>query len=295
MANTEQSLVVGIFNDVASANEAIAALQRAGFRSDQIQRSADAQEEHGLFSGVKGLFSSGRASDKDVFQDLIDMGIAPEEARLYQQEYAAHHTLVSVTSNDRLSAASTILLNHGAYGPRGRMAADASAADAARANREPGRASTDIPAAATGAATSADTADEQHMRLHAEQLQAYKRPVQTGEVTLHKEIITEQQTIDVPVTREEVVIERRSMAGDAASAEAIGEDETIRIPISEEQVNVSKQTVATGDVTVSKRKVEETQQFSDSVRHEEARVEQEGDVPIWENRGDQQPPAQPGI
>jgi len=284
MANTEQSLVVGIFDDATNANEALVALQRAGFRNDQLQRSAEDREEHSLFSGIKGLFSGEKAPDKDILHDLTAMGIGSEEAHAYQQAYESHHTLVLVRSGDRLQEASAILLAHGAYGPGGKREASSDTADTAVADNE-----------TREATTHPDTAEDQRMRLHAEQLQASKRPMQTGEITIHKEIITEQQTIDVPVRREEVVVERRSLAEDATSAETLGKDETIRIPVSEEQVNVSKQTVTTGEVTVSKREVEENRQFSDAVRHEEARVEQQGDIPFWEQNADQRPPAQPGI
>ena len=50
------------------------------------------------------------------------------------------------------------------------------------------------------------------MQLREERLQATKECVQTtGEVGLHKEVVTEQQSIDVP--HEEVYIERRAGSG----------------------------------------------------------------------------------
>jgi uncharacterized protein (TIGR02271 family) len=50
--------------------------------------------------------------------------------------------------------------------------------------------------------------------------------------------------------------------------------------VSAEQANVTKQTVATGEVAVGKRQVQETKQVSDTVRREEARIEREGDVNV---------------
>jgi stress response protein YsnF len=50
--------------------------------------------------------------------------------------------------------------------------------------------------------------------------------------------------------------------------------------VSAEQANVTKQTVATGEVAVGKRQVQETKQVSDTVRWEEARTEREGDVNV---------------
>ena len=47
------------------------------------------------------------------------------------------------------------------------------------------------------------------IRLHEEQLKVNKEQVRAGEVNVRKEVHTEQKTINVPVEREEVVIERR--------------------------------------------------------------------------------------
>ncbi len=60
----------------------------------------------------------------------------------------------------------------------------------------------------------------------------------------------------------------------------IGQDETIWVPVSEEQVNVSKQTVDLGEVSIGKRTVQGTQQVSDTVQREQARVVREGDVNV---------------
>jgi len=83
-------------------------------------------------------------------------------------------------------------------------------------------------------------------------LQAKKKPVDVGEVRVRKEVHTENQTIEVPVEREEVVIERTPVRGRAASkgisGDAIREGEEIRVPVREEQVNVNKEAVVTEEV-----------------------------------------------
>ena len=116
-------------------------------------------------------------------------------------------------------------------------------------------------------------------RLHAE-----KRPVEAGEVTVRKEVHTETKTLEVPVQREEVVIERTPVHGRAATegiaAGDIREGEEIRIPVREEQVNVSKEAVVTEEVKVGKRVVQDTEQVSGQVRKEEVKVEQTGDVDV---------------
>lgn len=116
--------------------------------------------------------------------------------------------------------------------------------------------------------------DDARVRLHEERLQVDKQSVKAGEVRLGKDVITEQQNFDVPVTREEVVVERRPLSQTAAvDAGQIGEEEEMSIPVMREEVGVSKRTVATEDVEVSKRQVQETQTVGGTVRKEQARIE----------------------
>jgi uncharacterized protein (TIGR02271 family) len=103
--------------------------------------------------------------------------------------------------------------------------------------------------------------------------------VETGRVRIGKEVVEEQQTMDVPVTREEVTIERTPVDRRPADSD-IGEGETIRVPVHEEQVSVDKKAVVTEEIGVGKRQVQKTQQVSGTVRREEARIEKEGDVGV---------------
>jgi uncharacterized protein (TIGR02271 family) len=113
-------------------------------------------------------------------------------------------------------------------------------------------------------------------------LRAVKQRVEKGEIRLRKDIVTENQTISVPVTREEVVVERVS-AGEAQPLSGkIGDEGDIRVPVSEERVSVVKEPVVTGEVRVRKQAVQDNQQVTDSVRHEEVRVENEGAVDVKE-------------
>ena len=58
------------------------------------------------------------------------------------------------------------------------------------------------------------------------------------------------------------------------------ESETIRVPVREEQVEVEKQPVVYEEVGVGKRVSQENRQVSDTVRREELRMENEGDVEV---------------
>jgi uncharacterized protein (TIGR02271 family) len=119
-------------------------------------------------------------------------------------------------------------------------------------------------------------------------LRAEKRPVEAGEVRLRKEVVTEQRHLEVPVEREEVVIERRPAHGERASAADIQPGQEIRIPVREEEVHVHKQPVVKEEVNVGKRKVQDTEHVSETVRREEAHVERKGDVKV-EDKGKTRP------
>ena len=128
--------------------------------------------------------------------------------------------------------------------------------------------------------------DEQALRLREEQLRAEKQQVQKGEVRLHKDVVEEQQGIDVPVRHEEVTVERRAFDQPQPTDMPIGQDEDIRVPVSEEQVNVTKQPVETGEVRLKKRQQEEQKHFTETTRREEERLEPNGDVPLQDLRDD---------
>src|ERR1700731_2798721 len=120
--------------------------------------------------------------------------------------------------------------------------------------------------------------DDQTIQLREEELEARKRSVETGQVRIGKDVVEEQQTLDVPVTREEVFIERRPVERHAADAGTIGDsNETIRVPVHEEQVSVDKRAVVTEEIAIGKRQVQDTEQVSGTVRREEARIQQDGD------------------
>ncbi len=122
------------------------------------------------------------------------------------------------------------------------------------------------------------TAERQNLKLYAEQLSARKQSVQAGEVTLGKRVITEEKSIDVPVTHEEVVIERHAVNRAATNADF--RDETISVPLMAEQVTVEKTAHVVGEVSIGKRQVVETERVTDTVRREEATLDNADGVDV---------------
>lgn len=77
-----------------------------------------------------------------------------------------------------------------------------------------------------------------------------------------------------------MIVEQVPASGAQQVSGGIGEQGEVRIPVSEERVKVRKEPVVTGEVRVQKRTVQDTQQVSDQVRHEEVKVENEGGVNV---------------
>ena len=243
MTTTNQSFVTGVFTDEQHAQHAMADLQEAGFSNKQI-----------LYSPHKRGASS--------LDSLTGLGFEQEDATYYDTEFQQGRTIVAVNEDARQEEAATIMQRSGASFASQRVQLDGEAASA--------------PTAQGMSATEG----EQRMKLREERLQASKEKVQVGEAELRKEVVTEQQSIDVPVTHEEVYIERRPGSGQVSDLPVGKDGETISVPLRAEQVNVTKQAVETGEVTLGRRQVQETQRVSDTVRHDEARLEREGDVTI---------------
>ncbi|NFR59907.1 YsnF/AvaK domain-containing protein, partial [Clostridium botulinum] len=87
------------------------------------------------------------------------------------------------------------------------------------------------------------------MQLREEQIEISKKKIQTGEVSIHKEVLTEEKNITVPVKREELVIEN-TVCDPQLHDKSDGHTETIRIPIREERIDICKQPVTLEDVSV---------------------------------------------
>ena len=124
-----------------------------------------------------------------------------------------------------------------------------------------------------------DAAQDQTVELRGEELQPHKERVQTGELGIYKEIVTEERALDVPIQREEVIIERHPVEPKPAREE-ITEGEVLRVPVWGEQVQVEKHAVVIEELHITKRVIEATEHVAATVQREEARLERAGDVAV---------------
>uniref|UniRef100_UPI0013571CE9 YsnF/AvaK domain-containing protein n=1 Tax=Agromyces humi TaxID=1766800 RepID=UPI0013571CE9 len=129
----------------------------------------------------------------------------------------------------------------------------------------------------TGHDTSGPNTDTAMTRSE-EQLHVGTENVETGRARLRKYIVTEEQTVTVPVTREEVRLEREPITdgnvGQAMNGADLSEEEH-EVVLSEERVVVDKETVPVERVKLDKDTVTENQRVSEDVRKEKIELDED--------------------
>jgi uncharacterized protein (TIGR02271 family) len=106
-------------------------------------------------------------------------------------------------------------------------------------------------------------------QLREEQLDISKKLIQTGKVSMRKEVITKKKIIVVPVTREELVIDQLDLDKEDMDE---SKQSTIRIPLSEERIEIIKHLVVLEDVEVYRRHLQETVHIEETIRREEVNI-----------------------
>ena len=81
--------------------------------------------------------------------------------------------------------------------------------------------------------------------------------------------MTETKTVEVPVTHEEISVERRPASGSTTAAERPVQSRTeTKVPLKQEEVQVTKQPYVKEEVSVKKKPVTETRTVSEQVTSE---------------------------
>ena len=129
----------------------------------------------------------------------------------------------------------------------------------------------------TRAATAATGKDDIEVALTEEQVRVGKRTVDAGQVRLRKIVRTEVVNQPVEIRHEDVVIERVSADQVHTGAAASNfEEEVIDVPLTREEVVVQKDAHVTGAVRLHKTAEAETQTVSETVRKEDVEVLRDG-------------------
>ncbi|PYY35578.1 DUF2382 domain-containing protein [Curtobacterium sp. MCPF17_046] len=136
---------------------------------------------------------------------------------------------------------------------------------------------TDVDRSAGHDTSGANTDDA--MTRSEERLDVGTQKVQTGRARLRKHVVTEQQSVTVPVQHEEVRLETEPITDGNVGAATDGpalSDEEHEVTLSEERVVVDKETVPVERVRLGTETVTEQQQVSEDVAHEEIELDEDG-------------------
>ena len=113
--------------------------------------------------------------------------------------------------------------------------------------------------------------DELRVQRSEEELRVGTREREAGVINVRKRVRTDRERVEVPTRREEVHVDRVPIDSETSGAQ-IGEDE-VRVPITEEEVVVEKRPVAKEEVRIRKDVVEDTEVVEEDVRREEIDVD----------------------
>jgi len=118
--------------------------------------------------------------------------------------------------------------------------------------------------------------DGEVLERREERMTIDKDTTKAGAVRVGKRVVEETQSVDVPVTREELVIERRPVDR-AADGETLSED-SVEIPVYEEQVRTGKATRVVEELEIGKAANTDTERVSETVRREEFDIDADDDT-----------------
>jgi uncharacterized protein (TIGR02271 family) len=283
----DELVVIGLFPYASDARRAVHALHEDHFTSDQIIaafRAPGGLQAAGAPAPMRGsgkwfgqLREIYRGDDGGVDRGevaqigteatttgfeamLAQIDLAPQDALILDHDLDHGAAIVTVRAGARNQEARTLLEQRGARIVHGRQ------------DREP------VTALEPKAATivhstpfqSPAEAAPDHIQLFGEVLRVRKEKVSSGDVHVRKESVTHMETVQVPVTREHLVVEHTDGSGRTDAEHAI------RVPLSEERVHIDKDTVLREEYKVGKREITQNESVTDTVRRERLLIDEAG-------------------
>jgi uncharacterized protein (TIGR02271 family) len=110
--------------------------------------------------------------------------------------------------------------------------------------------------------------NEERIPLSEERLDVSKES-QEDQATITKKPVTETKTVEVPLTREEVSIERRPASDQTEAQSPIQSEEEITIPLKREEAQVSKKPYVKEEAVIKKKAFRDTKEITEDVTSEE--------------------------
>ncbi len=261
-SHREGETIAAIFSDRRAAESATASLHDAGFRNvwlgvahgDAGADGATVAPGGGVMRVLGRLFGGEGSHDQPLYESLVAHGVSETRARSIEANVGTESAVVTVETDDGAAAIERLRANGG------NVIGDPALYD-------------ESAAAQTTNPLPDDDNDVHRLQLREERLAVDKERVTAGEAHVRKDVVSSEQTIDVPVYHEELVIERRPVGGLQSATTPIDGGVEIRIPLHAERVDVQKRTVVTEEVAIGKRRVMENEHVTGTVRREQLRVD----------------------
>lgn len=273
----DRGTVAAIFDSRDEAAYALQDLHDAGFHktwmgvtSAAASSAVAGSAEHEVETAEGGFGASlarffGEDGRESLYEALTKRGVPDSDALALDNRIHDGGAVITVEAKDRYDEVFQILRQD-----RGQVAPTAGGLGAGTAATS--GAETVAETTTTGVAGNVD--DARTLQLREERLSIDKNRVAAGEATIGKRVVSQDASVDVPVSHEELFIQRRPVtSGTQAASGPITESETIRIPLMREQVVVDKRTVVREEVAIGKRSVTGTERVNETVAHEELVVD----------------------
>ena len=249
--------IIGDTSDFSSTLES-----RTGVTTENLDSGGTAEKrDEGFWQSLMTAFNADNnlgGNSPDLSDRLVGLGLTEDAAREYEEDVRNGRIILLADTNGSAVTDTGYSVEQTGY------VADTSVTGTGATNYGTGR----------NYGTDYSDTEEQTLKLREEELDVSKETAQSGEVEVRKEVVEDQKTVNIPVTREEVYVERRDVNETATGADStIDNDETIRVPIMEEKVEVTKKPVVKEELVVGKREVTDTEQVVENVKHEEAHLE----------------------
>jgi uncharacterized protein (TIGR02271 family) len=283
----EEPVVIGLFTYASDARRALHALHEHHFAAEQLaaafrepaaaraeaeQPSLPAHDSGKWFGHLRQIYRGDEGAtrrgddDSDPVVDanavgfeamLAQIDLSEEDAQMFNRDLDRGAAIVTVRAGARNSEAQALLEHRGARIVRNQQSNPIVALEPAAP----------IVIESTPFA-SPQKASPDHIQLFGEVLRVRKEKVSSGDVQVRKEAVTHMETVQVPVTREHLVIEHTDGKG------SVDAEQTVRIPLSEERVHVDKDTVLREEYKVGKREITQNESVNDTVRRERLLIDE---------------------
>ena len=109
--------------------------------------------------------------------------------------------------------------------------------------------------------------EETEVPLTDEKLNVSKE-IQQSQATITKEPVKETKKVEVTLTHEEIIIEKRPPSGDTQAQEPVSSKEVIKIPVKKEVGEVTKTPYVKEEVVVKKKPITETKEVIEETTSE---------------------------